>query len=67
MSTIEKRVKELERTGTGTGGDQPLLVVQYGNELDAVQVAAVLEAERSDRQVIRVRFVQPDKATKEQV
>ena len=64
MQTIEKRVTELERIGTG--GDQPLMVVQYGDELDALQVATVLEADRSGRQVIRVRFVQPDKATKEQ-
>jgi len=65
MPTIEQRVKELERTGTG--GDQPLLVVPYGSELDAVQAAAVLEAERAGRQVIRVRFIEPDKAAMEQV
>lgn len=64
MQTIKKRVKELELIGTG--GDQPLLVVQYGSELDAVQSAAVLEAERAGRRVIRVRFIEPDKATREQ-
>ena len=64
MSTIERRVTELERNRLGT--EQSLVVLLGGAEDDAVQAAASREAERAGRQVIRVCFVEPDRATKEQ-
>ncbi len=64
MSTIERRVTELERTGLCA--EQPLVVLLDGTENDAQHAAAVREAERTGRQVIRLRFVQPERAAKEQ-
>jgi hypothetical protein len=64
MSTIERRVRELERAGTSK--EQPLVMLLEGAEPDAAQAGAMREAERTGRLVIRVRFVRPERAAKEQ-
>ena len=64
MTTIERRVTELERTGTSAA--QALVVFLDATEAEAEDSAAVQEARRAGRLVIKVRFVQPETATKEQ-
>lgn len=64
MTTIERRVAELERTGPCAA--QPMVVFLDETEAEAVDSAAVQEAKRTGRLVIKVRFVQPDTSTNEQ-
>ena len=64
MPTIERRVTELERTREC---DAPLLLMfLHGGEPDPQQRAVTQAAVRAGRQVIQVRFVEPEKATREQ-
>ena len=64
MTTIERRVTELERTGTSAA--QPMVVFLDETEAEAEDSAAVQAARRAGRQVIKVRFVQPERAATEQ-
>lgn len=66
MPTIERRVTDLERSHTGICGAAPLVVLQGEAESNSRQATAVEDARRAGRQVITVRFVKPEKATKEQ-
>ena len=64
MTTIERRVTELERTGTCAA--QPMVVFMDATEAEAEDSAAVQEARRAGRLVIKVRFVQPARTATEQ-
>jgi len=61
MSTIERRVTELERT---TLDEAPLIFVLEGDQPTAAERAVIDSA--PSRHSIQVRFVSADKATGEQ-
>lgn len=64
MSTIDRRIADLERDGAFA--QQSMLVVLHGTEPDVEQAAAIEAAARAGRQFLRVRFVEPDRAGEKQ-
>ena len=63
MPTLERRVADLERSNPD---HESLLVLVDGDRTDAERDAAILDAMRAGRKVLRVRFIEPERATTEQ-